>query len=61
MHMELIIKEGNFTYKKGLDEYSSPEDILIGAYELISLVFSQESVIQAYYRTDPDTMDVRKD
>ena len=61
MHMELIIKEGRFTYKKELDEYSSPEDVLIGAYELISLVFSQESVIKAYYRTDPDTMDVRKD
>ena len=61
MHMELIIKEGSFTYKKELDEYSSPEEVLIGAYELISLVFSQESVIKAYYRTDPDTMDVRKD
>jgi hypothetical protein len=60
MLMELIIKEGNFTYKKELDEYSSPEEVLIGAYELISLVFSQESVIRAYYATDPDTMDVRK-
>ena len=61
MHMELIIKEGSFTYKKELDEYASPEDVLIGAYELISLVFSQETVISAYYRTDPDTMDIRKD
>ena len=60
MLMELIIKEGNFTYKKELDEYSSPEEVLIGAYDLISLVFSQESVIRAYYATDPDTMDVRK-
>ena len=59
--MELIIKEGSFTYKKELDEYSSPEEVLIGAYELISLVFSQEAVIRAYHRTDPDTMDVRND
>ena len=59
--MELIIKEGSFTYKKELDEYSSPEDVLIGAYELISKVFSQESVIRAYNRTDPDTLDLRKD
>lgn len=57
--MELIIKEGSFTYMKELDEYSSPEDVLIGAYELISLVFSQEAVIEAYYRTDPDTMALR--
>ena len=59
--MELIIKEGSFTYKKELDEYASPEEVLIGAYELISLVFSQQAVIEAYYRTDPDTMGMRND
>ena len=59
--MEIIIKEGSLTYIKTLNNYASPEDVLIGAYELISKVFSQESVIRAYNRTDPDTLDLRKD
>ena len=59
--MELIIKECSLTYIKTLDKYASPEDVLIGAYELISKVFSQESVIRAYNLTDPDTLDLRKD
>ena len=37
------------------------EEMLIGAYELISKVYSQEAVIRAYQRTDPDTMDIRTD
>ena len=61
MHMELIIKEGDITYIKTLDKYASPEDMLIGAYELISKVYSQQAVIEAYYRTDPDTMGIRND
>ena len=35
------------------------EDLLIGAYNIISREYSQEEVIKAYYRTDPDTMDLR--
>ena len=35
------------------------EEVLIGAYDIISRAFSQEEVIRAYYRTDPDTMDMR--
>ena len=61
MLMELIIKEGDITYIKTLDKYASPEDMLIGAYELISKVYSQESVIRAYHRTDPSTLDLRED
>ena len=61
MHMELIIKEGDITYIKSLDRYASPEEMLIGAYELISKVYSQQVVIEAYYRTDPDTMGIRND
>ena len=61
MHMELIIKEGDITYIKTLDKYASPEDMLIGAYELISKVYSQNAVIRAYHRTDPSTLDVRED
>ena len=59
--MELIIKEGDITYIKTLDKYASPEDMLIGAYELIAKVYSQESVIRAYSRTDPSILDVRED
>ena len=35
------------------------EEVLIGAYDIISRAFSQEEVIRAYYGTDPDTMDMR--
>ena len=59
--MELIIKEGDITYIKSLDRYASPEEMLIGAYELISKVYSQQAVIEAYYRTDPDKMGIRND
>lgn len=59
--MELIIKEGDITYIKSLDKYASPDEMLIGAYELISKVYSQQAVIEAYYRTDPDTMGIRND
>ena len=61
MLMELIIKEGDITYIKSLDRYASPEEMLIGAYELISKVYSQQAVIEAYYRTDPDTMGIQND
>ena len=36
------------------------EEVLIGAYDIISRAFSQEEVIRAYYGTDPDTMDLRE-
>ena len=32
------------------------EDVLLGAYDIISRIFSQEQVIRAYYNTNPDTM-----
>ena len=59
--MELIIKEGTLTYVKEFDDDVTTEEMLIGAYELIAKVYSQQSVINAYYRTDPDTMDVRNE
>jgi hypothetical protein len=37
----------------------SAADVLIGAYDVISRIFGQGDVIDAYYRTDPDTMDLR--
>ncbi len=59
--MELIIKEGSLTYTKAFKDDASAEDMLIGAYELIAKVYSQQAVINAYHRTDPDTLDVRND
>ena len=59
--MEIRIKEGSLTYIKEFDDDVTPEEMLIGAYELISKVYSQEAVIRAYHRTDPDTMDIRTD
>lgn len=37
------------------------EDVLLGAYEIISREFSQKEVIEAYCRTDPDTMNHRSE
>lgn len=59
----MIIKEGSLTYIKDFStdngEYTTPEEMLLGAYELIAKVYSQKSVIEAYYRTDPDTLCIR--
>ena len=59
--MEIIIKEGSLTFIKEFDDDVTPEEMLIGAYELIAKVYSQQSVINAYYNTDPDTMGIRTD
>ena len=32
---------------------------MIAAYDVLSRIFGQKAVIDAYYRTDPDTMAVR--
>ena len=55
--MEIRIKEGSLTYIKEFDADVTPEEMLIGAYELIAKVYSQQSVINAYYHT----MDIRTD
>ena len=58
--MQLSLKEDNMTITMNLtpegDNYVTAEDVLIAAYDAISRVFSQEAVIRAYHRTDPDTM-----
>ena len=59
--MEMRIKEGTLTYIKEFDDDITPEEMLIGAYELIAKVYSQQSVIKASSHTDPDTMDIRTD
>ena len=61
--MELSLKEGRMTISIDLgssDEHQiTAEEVLIGAYDIISRVFSQEQVIRAYRNTDPSTMDLR--
>lgn len=61
--MTLSLKDGQMTISiefVATDEKQiTVEDVLIGAYNIISREFSQEQVIKAYYRTDPDTMDLR--
>ena len=63
--MQLNLKEGNMTITMDLtpegDNDITAEDVLIAAYDAISRVFSQEAVIRAYHRTDPDTMALRED
>ena len=61
--MILSLKEGRMTISMefaATDENPvTAEEVLIGAYDIISRAFSQEEVIRAYYGTDPDTMDLR--
>ena len=63
--MQLSLKEQNMTITMNLtpegDNDITAEDVLIAAYDAISRVFSQEAVIRAYHRTDPDTMALRED
>ena len=63
--MQLSLKEDNMTITMDLtpegDNDITAEDVLIAAYDAISRVFSQEAVIRAYHRTDPDTMALRED
>ena len=61
--MTLSLKEGQMTISiefVATDEKPiTVEEVLIGAYDIISREFSQDQVIRAYYRTDPDTMSIR--
>ena len=61
--MILSIKEDNLTVSIEFPETDevkpSAADVLIGAYDVISRIFGQRAVIDAYYRTDPDTMALR--
>ena len=65
MHMEIIIKEDNLTVSHKLEPHwpneVSPVEAMLAAYDVLSRIFGQKAIIDAYYATDPDTMDVRKD
>lgn len=60
--MILSLKDGQMTISiefVATDEKPiTVEEVLIGAYDIISRTFSQEEVIRAYYGTDPNTMDL---
>ena len=60
--MEIIIKEENLTVphkleSDGLNDITTGQAML-AAYDVLSRIFGQGAVINAYYRTDPDTMAV---
>ena len=61
--MILSIKEDNLTVSIEFPETDemkqSAADVLIGAYDVIYRIFGQGAVIDAYYRTDSNTMDFR--
>ena len=61
--MTLSLTEGRMTisidFGSSDEKQITAEDVLLGAYDIIALAFSQEQVIRAYYNTDPDTMDLR--
>lgn len=45
----------------GFEKSVSCEELLLAAYDVISRVFSQKAVINAFYNTNPDTMTLRYD
>lgn len=62
--MTLSLTEGRMTisidFGSSNERKITAEDFLLGAYDIISRVFSQEQVIRAYYNTNPDTMSTRR-
>lgn len=42
------------------EETATPEEVLLGACDMLSRVFSQKNVIEAYGRVDPDGMTIKE-
>ena len=61
--MVLSLKEHNMTismeFEETTDKEITPEEVLLGAYDILSRVFTQEQVSRAYKNTDPDGMSLR--
>lgn len=61
--MEIIVKEDSLTVSHKLEaewpNEIAPEQAMLAAYDVLGRVFGQRAVINAYYRTDPDSMVVR--
>ena len=63
--MVLFVKQDYLTVaveleEDGFSKIVTCEDLLLAAYEVISRIFSEESLVKAYYTTDPDTMSLRE-
>ena len=63
--MVISIKQNNLTVSVNLDENSfdnrvTCEEVLIAAYNIISRIYSDKNVVQAYFNTDPDTKALRQ-
>ena len=62
--MILALTEGRMTISIDFgseDENKiTAEDVLLGAYDIISRIFSQKALIRAYQNTDPETMTILK-
>ena len=64
--MTLSIKQDNLTVaveleEDGFEKTVSCEELLLAAYNVISRIYSQKQVVNAYYNTNPDTMTLRDD
>ncbi len=64
--MVLSIKDRNLTVaveleEDGFEKTVSCEELLLAAYDAISRIFTQQGLVRAYYRTDPDSMTLRDD
>ena len=64
--MIISIKQDNLTVaveleEDGFEKTVSCEELLLAAYNIISRIFSQRQIVEAYYRTDPDNFSVRDD
>lgn len=46
-------------FEETTDKEITPEEVLLGAYDILSRAFSQEQVSRAYKNTDPDGMSLR--
>ena len=58
--MELTLKEWDgLTITAMLKDNATCEEVLIAAFDVISRVYGQENVINAYENVDPDGMCVR--
>jgi hypothetical protein len=57
--MKLSIQEKNLTVMMDFRDDCSPEEVLLGSLDLIGRIFSSKSVVEAYYKIDPDSMDLK--
>jgi hypothetical protein len=57
--MKLSIQEKDLTVMIEFRDDCSPEEVLLGSLDLIGRIFSSKSVLEAYYKIDPDSMDLK--